>query len=69
MPLKMKYFVLKPAGKKNHPFAEASRAAMLMFADKIESTDKILAEELREWVQFEITNSQSEEQYNANLSI
>jgi len=49
--LKMKYFVLKPdsARDKHNPHAVASRAAIRTYAEKIESVDSNLAEELRMW--------------------
>lgn len=47
MSLQMKYFVLKPKG--GDPFAAASRAAMLRYADMIESHEPTLAKELRDW--------------------
>lgn len=43
----MKYFVLKPKG--SDPFAAASRAAMLRYADMIQGHEPRLAEDLREW--------------------
>lgn len=49
--LYMKYFVLKPEG--NDKYAEASRKAMLKYADIIENIDSDLANDLRKWVQNE----------------
>jgi len=46
--LEMKYFVLKPRGAT--PYARASRLAMLLYADEIESENAELAEGLRSWV-------------------
>ena len=47
MPLIHKYFVLKPRG--NTPAARASRTAMRLYASEIETHDKQLANELRDW--------------------
>ena len=47
MSLMMKYFVLKPKG--SDPFASASRAAMLRYADMIKPHDPNLAEDLYQW--------------------
>ena len=49
MALVMQYFVLKPDG--NDEQAEASRQAMLTYADVIQKTDSALARDLRFWVQ------------------
>lgn len=49
--LLMKYFVLKPRGMDWH--ANASRAAMLAYADVISGHEPELAKELRAWVQQE----------------
>ncbi len=49
MPLIMQYFVLKPDG--DDAEAEASRLAMLTYADVIQRTDPDLARDLRFWVQ------------------
>lgn len=49
MPLIMQYFVLKPEGDDEQ--AEASRQAMLTYADVIQRTDPNLARDLRFWVQ------------------
>ena len=46
----MKYFVLKPKGKQDDPYARASQFAMLAYADAIEHVNKTLAEDLRAWV-------------------
>lgn len=51
MSLKLKYFVLKPAGESQH--ARASRAAMQTYAAIIKSEDEALAKELMQWVQQE----------------
>ena len=48
MRLMMKYFVLKPAGK--DVYAEASRAAMLCYANKIEEEDILFSDGIRAWV-------------------
>lgn len=45
--IKVKYFVLKPAGKGN--WAKASRTAMRVFAAEIESTEPALASSLKQW--------------------
>jgi hypothetical protein len=45
--LKMKYFVLKPAG--DSPYAKASRAAMCVYADEISFEDPKLATDLVAW--------------------
>lgn len=51
MPLKMKYFVLKPMSKIPHdPHATASRLAMIKYAETIEPYDEVMANELRLWV-------------------
>ncbi len=49
MALVMQYFVLKPEGDDEQ--AEASRQAMLTYADVIQRTDPNLASDLRFWVQ------------------
>lgn len=46
--LQMKYFILKPGG--TGPYAQASRKAMLEFANVIERENAVLATDLREWV-------------------
>lgn len=48
MALVMQYFVLKPDG--NDEQAEASRQAMLTYADVIQRTDPDLARDLRFWL-------------------
>jgi len=54
MPLKMKYFVLKPRSKVRYdPWAAASRAAMRTYATMIEIVDPILSKELKTWVKKE----------------
>ena len=61
--LKVKYFVLKPRSKVAHdPFATASCAAMLMFADRIYPHNPELAHDLRDWVA-------KEEQLHNNLVV
>ncbi len=45
--LQMKYFVLKPLGI--DAYAEASRCAMMKYADVIWDENPELASELREW--------------------
>ena len=47
--LKMKYFILSPSSKdKKH--AEASRKAMLAYANEIAAENPRLAKEIGEWV-------------------
>jgi len=46
--LVIKYFVLSPL--KDTPYGDASRQAMLTYANMIESTNPLLANDLREWV-------------------
>jgi hypothetical protein len=48
MSLKLKYFVLNP-NSSNKEFAHASREAMRAFANTIASTDKDLANDIRDW--------------------
>lgn len=52
--IQMKYFVLKPKGK--NIYAEASRKAMRAYASHIESENKQLSKELREWADKEHFN-------------
>ena len=49
--LLMKYFVLKPKG--NDPYANASRRAMVEYANKILPTNPELANDILEWVEAE----------------
>jgi hypothetical protein len=51
MALEMKYFVLKPAGVGT--YAEASRRAMVSYAQAIRAVDKTMANDLLEWVERE----------------
>jgi len=44
----MKYFVLKPEGRNR--YAQASRDAMLKYADTIFSKNPVFAGEIRQWV-------------------
>lgn len=46
--LLMKYFVLRPKGNDIH--ATASRAAMRTYADRIQSENPKLAQEIHDWV-------------------
>lgn len=46
--LQLKYFVLNPS--KNNEFGEASREAMITYADSIKETEPELAEDLLNWV-------------------
>ena len=46
--LEMKYFVLKPKGQDK--YAQASRSAMLTYANTIEPINPELAKDLRAWV-------------------
>ena len=50
--LEMRYFVLKPKG--DNPYANASRKAMLRYADEIGIENPKLATDLREWVLAEV---------------
>ncbi len=52
MALEMKYFVLKPKGDSIH--AQASRLAMLTYANVVRAHDPELAKELEKWVQREL---------------
>lgn len=52
--LRMKYFVLKPAGSNWH--ARASRAAMRRYAQFIKSLEPALSSQLMSWVEEEFTN-------------
>ncbi len=47
--LEMKYFVLKPAGGFEDPYAKASRAALKAYASAIEDENNQLAHDLRIW--------------------
>ena len=47
--LLLKYFVLSPA--KQDPYGEASREAMIRYAECIKSTNPLLGRELEEWVE------------------
>jgi len=49
--MKMKYFVLKPEG--DNDYAEASRKAMMAYANSIKIENPVLADDLRNWVQME----------------
>ena len=53
--LDLKYFVLKPKG--DNEYAEASRAAMLAYADSIKKTNPKLANDLVDWVYNEMPQS------------
>jgi hypothetical protein len=55
--LMMKYFVLKPNG--NDAYAEASRAAMEVYADIIEDENPTMADNLRDWIDKEEENNNS----------
>lgn len=55
----MKYFVLKPAGTTLH--ALACREAMRTYADFIEEEIPELAEDLREWADYEELYNQNEQ--------
>ena len=48
--LQMKYFVLKPRGAFEDPYAKASRAAMKAYADIIEGENNKLCYDLHQWV-------------------
>ena len=45
--LLLRYFVIKPKG--NNIYAKASREAMWKYAEVIESTNLIFADDLKEW--------------------
>ena len=47
MPLELKYFVLKPAGRSPHAYA--ARDAMRTYAESIKFHDEMLAKSLHEW--------------------
>ena len=52
--LKLKYFVLNPKSKtSDDPYAAASRAAMMAYAEAIFEVDKVLYNELCQWVNIE----------------
>jgi hypothetical protein len=52
--LELKYFILKPKSKiSRDPYAKASRAAMLVYADLVDIYDSKLAIDLRDWVRKE----------------
>ena len=54
--LEMKYFILKPKGKHVcDVYAEASQSAMLAYAETIEAENPVLARELNQWAQREVT--------------
>ena len=56
--LKMKYFVLKPHSKtKDDPYANASRQAMLTYADEIREENHDLFLDLIQWVQKEVSDN------------
>ena len=57
--LDLKYFVLKPKG--DNEYAEASRAAMLAYANSIEKTNSKLANDLVGWVHNELPSFPSME--------
>lgn len=48
--LKLKYFVLNPSSSTDVAHAQASRLAILAYAESIEATNFDLAQELRNWV-------------------
>ena len=48
--LEMKYFVLKPKGEFDDPYAKASRAALKTYADAIEKDNHQLCYDLHQWV-------------------
>lgn len=58
MPLEMKYFVLKPEG--TDPYANASREALVAYAESIKNHDPALAKDIWEWVDQELTKIQKE---------
>lgn len=48
--LEMKYFVLKPRGAFDDPYAKASREAIKAYADAIQGENVQLCHELHQWV-------------------
>jgi hypothetical protein len=57
--LKLKYFVLKPAGTTLHAYA--CREAMRVYANVIEQENPVFAKEIMEWVDHEELKNQYEE--------
>lgn len=55
--LKMKYFVLKPRGPRDDPYAVASRKALAAYALAIYPENRELADELNTWMANEATNA------------
>lgn len=47
--LQMKYFVLKPSGAFEDPYANASRKALKAYARAIETENPMLAHDLHKW--------------------
>jgi len=48
--LQMKYFVLKPKGDFDDPYANASRVALKAYAKEIEEENSKLCYEIKSWV-------------------
>ncbi len=48
--LHLKYFVLKPEGGFDAPYAKASRAALKVYADLIEDENHQLCYDIHQWV-------------------
>lgn len=63
--LQMRYFVLKPKG--NDRYAEASRKAMRAYATHIESVNREMAIQLRQWADSEHTKVLMEEDSDEGL--
>ena len=57
--IEMKYFVLKPKGE--NIYAEASRKALIAYAETIEDENPEMAQALIEWSSREEENSKKEE--------
>lgn len=57
MSIDLKYFVLKPKSKRfNDPYADASRKAMVAYAEAIKLHNLPLHDELLVWVAQELAN-------------
>ena len=48
--LQLKYFVLKPKGAFDDPYAKASRAALKLYADLIADENQQLCYDVHQWV-------------------
>ena len=56
--LRMKYFILNPEGTDS--YANASREALVAYAESIKNHDPALAKDIWEWVDQELTKIQKE---------